>query len=494
MSNQKYTKKPNFIGLAKYVTMAAAIGFCAAVHATLDLPKEPPKESIPRPLTAEELYYAGLFGKEIDPKIVELHAGPTKIFSDGLSVMQVLAQTFNGHQIAFYGKNMLSLDFGKEKHPMVFGTNIHEMVHIWQFQTAGAYTPIGHCQLGHGYHLRTGDKFEDFCTEKQASIVEDYARRFLMPDKAYPSNWYYKEMGFDSKENDALLIEIVEQRFPEAKKMREKIGRRENLPDARHAPEGHHEKKKPEPKKQPPKASPPTAKPDNDNAQPPAKAPEKAAEPQKTPLKAPEKVPEKAVEQPPKAEPKPQPPKAKPKPPPEKKKKPEMDDKMKELFDDTFKDDPNDGKPAFYCDALELTLSKTNKFIAGLKKSSNPTFSAGLDAQKPLCNVFNDKTIVKSFSGQNFTEYGLIENEPLADLANKIVKYIPRREYTAVQAFLKQEADRVKENLKKKDVTDPSQPDTERLFLFEQIRIYNALNDAIEAVTLPPPSFAPVNG
>jgi hypothetical protein len=183
---------------------------------------QPPARSEGRVLTAGENEMIAIFGKEVNPAILKLHAGPRKGTTAG--------EAFDPRTIAVYGHPFLSLDYSKEKDPFNFGLFYHEFTHTWQFQTGWTYTK-GHCPGGYRYRLKENSTFEDFCSESQAAIVEDYARRYHMPQSA-PSNWYASTCGKDTKEHDAMLLKVVETRFPNAKVMREKIGRGEVLPDA----------------------------------------------------------------------------------------------------------------------------------------------------------------------------------------------------------------------------------------------------------------------
>jgi hypothetical protein len=476
--------------LAHAFTKAAIAGLFVASTSTayaLDLPKVPPQESNPRPLTQGELYYAGVFGAEVDAEIIEYHAGPNKNYSAG----QIVAQTFNSYQVAYYGHPFLSLDYAVDNEPLRFGSHMHELVHIWQFQTGEEFTPKGHCNFGHGYDLKAGDTFADFCDEKQASILEDYSRRYLMPERPHRSHWYFDKAGCDSFENDALLLETVETRFPKAREMREKIGRTKVLPDACPAPFKMPEKEI-VPEKQP-ESTPEKKKPEPEKKPAPEKKPEKKPEPKAEPKKpAPEKKPEKKPE--PKAEPKKPAPEKKPEKKPEpkpKKKKPEFDDEMQKVFDEAFKKDPNEGKPAFYCEALSVAFNNISGFVEKQNKSNKLKFKAELDSKNPHCNVYNYNKKIIAIKGEDFTDYGLIEEAPLTKLAKLFSGYVAREDLDPLRGFLSEQSNKVKKDLARKKVTDPSNPDRDRMFLFEQIRLYGAVEKALKNSTLPTPAINP---
>ena len=94
-----------------------------------------------------------------------------------------------------------------------------------------------------------------------------------------------------------------------------------------------------------------------------------------------------------------------------------------------------------------------------------------------------------SIKGEHFTDYGLIEEEPLTKLAKLFTGYVAREDLDALHGFLAQQSDKVKNDLAGKKVTDPSNPDRDRMFLFEQIRIYDAIDKALKNSTLPAPSM-----
>lgn len=200
--------------------------FLAALAAAPIAMAAPPPTSQGRTLTAGENSMIAIFGKEVNPAVVKLHAGPRKGTTAG--------EAFDPKTIAVYGHPYLSLDYSQEKDPFNFGLFFHETTHTWQFQTGWIYTK-GHCPGGYQYRLQENSRFGDFCSESQGAIVEDYARRYLKPQSA-SSNWYVSMCGYDTPEHDAMLLKTVEGRFPQAREMRLKLGRGETLPDAKKRP------------------------------------------------------------------------------------------------------------------------------------------------------------------------------------------------------------------------------------------------------------------
>lgn len=86
------------------------------------------------------------------------------------------------YTIDFYGTKFQSADFSREKDPSNYSLFAHEMTHIWQFQTLD-WNKINLCPKEVSYSLDNSSRFSDYCHEKQAAIVEDYARLFLHPDR-----------------------------------------------------------------------------------------------------------------------------------------------------------------------------------------------------------------------------------------------------------------------------------------------------------------------
>lgn len=216
--------------LKKAFGTAAAAGFLAA-GTVAALADSPPSSSVGRPLTDGEREMASIFGKAADFSIVSLHAGPHVESSGSITI----GQTYDSRTIAFFGHPYLSLDYSKETDPTNVGAMFHESTHIWQFQTGFTFTS-GHCQGGYHYALTEGRKLEDFCDEAQGAIVEDYSRRYLVPAGAAPSHWYVEMCGYDTPQHDALLLKMVEERFPGARKLRLKLGHGENADGARERP------------------------------------------------------------------------------------------------------------------------------------------------------------------------------------------------------------------------------------------------------------------
>lgn len=218
--------KPMKKSLSKAFKIAAASAtlFVAGAY---NAQAEPPASSVGRALTAGELQMNVIFGSEVDSSHIRLHAGPSK--------GSVIAETYDQTMIAFFGHPYLSMDYSKDPSAVNYGSEIHEMTHIWQFQNGWTYTN-GHCPGGYQYKLKAGSRFEDYCSESQAAMVEDYARRFLRPQGSVASNWYVSMCGYDTPEHDAMLRDIIETRFPNARRERERLHRSPIAPGAKTRP------------------------------------------------------------------------------------------------------------------------------------------------------------------------------------------------------------------------------------------------------------------
>lgn len=429
--------------LATLIGSASMLTVSSAASAMI-VPDAPPEDSSYRTATENERYDAYIFGDEIDLNCVEYYAGPSMSYMGAT----VLGQSFNGCQIAFYGREMLSLDYGVSPDPTLAGTHIHELTHAWQFQNNWRYTPQGHCNMGHGYDLSEGDRFRDFCSEKQASIIQDYFRRFLMEDSSHSSKWYYNKWGVDSFENDALLVEIVEARFPNAREMRLALGRELPMPDAQPEPD--------EPLR--PNFIPPEWQHTNFPPVPPLPA-EEEPEVEETDQ---EFIPV---------------PRLKPEPPVIPEPEPEMDDQTQQIYEEIFNGGDSAGKPTFYCRALNESLTALSNFVREAENSSL-NISAAIDENEPLCNVFNAGDKIFDLSREDFERSGLIQESSLDVLSQTIARSFNASQYEALQTFLQEHVQELTEGLAERSAEDPSLPDSERLFVFEKIRFANALSQS----------------
>jgi hypothetical protein len=174
-------------------------------------------------------YFSKLAGK---PDISrELTPGEAKlarsIFGDKLDLRGMRVHEFNKEQrnlasdvgagetknIEFYGKRYYAEDFSKAANRNVFGSFMHEMMQIYQNQTGIRHGDVE----GFNYPLGSQWRFTDYGPEQQRAIVEDYAMRFLHPDRA--SHWTRMDYT-DKSDTDPFLIRLVEDQFPAARAAR----------------------------------------------------------------------------------------------------------------------------------------------------------------------------------------------------------------------------------------------------------------------------------
>lgn len=165
-----------------------------------------------RALTAKERVLASrFFGPNFKLDHIKVYDGGEQPEDFG-----VAAHAFNKTDMAFYGPLYYSPDYSEETNAFKFGAFFHELTHLLQFQK-GLFTTAnstGPCKRLYEYVLEPGKRFEDYCSEQQATMVEDYARRFLMEK---PASYRHKHM---TAESDPLLKEIIETRFPGACELR----------------------------------------------------------------------------------------------------------------------------------------------------------------------------------------------------------------------------------------------------------------------------------
>ena len=161
-----------------------------------------------------------IFGDEIDCAKIKKHFSPQ-------SRADVSARTVGWHDIVFYGENQYSPDFSQEKKVFNYGLFVHEMTHVWQMKHWFSQTKL-YCENTYRYDHAPGRRFESYCSEQQASLVEDYARRFLYP-VAVSSNSYKSFHKEDTAQSDRFLMEVVEGKFPRLRAERLRVAARRDL-------------------------------------------------------------------------------------------------------------------------------------------------------------------------------------------------------------------------------------------------------------------------
>lgn len=184
--------------------------------ALMEIPREE-REMLPDgeivSLTEGEANFArGIFGSEINTNIVR------KILLLMESSRRAAAGVWGRRAIIFYGTENYSKDFTKEGDLWKVGVFAHELTHIWQNQTNMKYTAEDRSMRDYDYKLYLSVPFTAYHVEQQASIIKDYAQRFLM-ESAGPTGHSLNKRS----ENDIFLQRVVESRFPEAAKLRQAV-------------------------------------------------------------------------------------------------------------------------------------------------------------------------------------------------------------------------------------------------------------------------------
>lgn len=164
-----------------------------------------------RGLTAGEVtLIRGLFGDKIDLNGVRLHTFAKEDRNYSSDVMP--GETKN---VEFYGQRHSSEDFSRADASR-FGGFVHEMTFLLQNQQ-GADWRAGTVE-GYDYPLNSRFRFSDYGPAQQRAIVQDYALRFLHPDRQ--SHYLPHQYGDDRRDTDPFLISLVENHFRGAREMR----------------------------------------------------------------------------------------------------------------------------------------------------------------------------------------------------------------------------------------------------------------------------------
>lgn len=198
----------------------AVAALCAGVIAAGCEPKPlyEPKEGPPVTLEKGEKELArSIFGDEIDLRRV------WKVYVQVADSVKAAESSRAG--FIFFYRDYHAPDYSRERDPFIFATFIHELTHQWQIQNDPG-NEIQICQI-YTYRLSSDRDFLSYCNEQQASIVQDYVRRFLLLNPAastrYVNVFVGPEESADTPESDALLQKVVEDQFPQARETRLKI-------------------------------------------------------------------------------------------------------------------------------------------------------------------------------------------------------------------------------------------------------------------------------
>ena len=171
-----------------------------------------------RDLTAaEKTLLNGLFGSNIRTshiKIATYHHTHTDLPAN------VLPQ--DTQIIRIYGRSNMSEDYSLDHNVFRYGvfirqaTKIAQNQHRHKWHSSGSDTKLYPLNID---DISQNQTFERYSKPQQAQIIEDYARRFLHPVQTT----FHKRNGISNRNCnvDWALINIVEDAFPQAQKLRE---------------------------------------------------------------------------------------------------------------------------------------------------------------------------------------------------------------------------------------------------------------------------------
>lgn len=149
-----------------------------------------------------------IFGDQVDTSIIWIHLSP-------LAYTDVAGAVASSTEVYFYGHNR-STDFSREDMGKL-STFIHEMVHIWQFQTQRRHTVVVNDL--YKYTIEPNARYEQFNIEQQAAMMEDYFLYFTHPDKK--TRWLSQSYAAaDIDQRMQYVIAAVEGHFPGARILR----------------------------------------------------------------------------------------------------------------------------------------------------------------------------------------------------------------------------------------------------------------------------------
>lgn len=161
----------------------------------------------------KEFFSQTLLGRDMDVTLMRMHFN--KIACVSIAAAVPGGDFYN----SIYLRRRDSDDFTKDN-VVRFGTFMHEMTHNWQHQGFGTQTDYS---KGPVRTFPLHRDFEQYGSEQQAHIVEDYARYYLHTAKDTTHRW-------DRPFYTSQLKRIVEDHFPGAKRLREYFEQHGELP------------------------------------------------------------------------------------------------------------------------------------------------------------------------------------------------------------------------------------------------------------------------
>lgn len=187
-----------------YLITAVETAFPSARKGRVDF-----QRMILRTLTAgEKKLIRSIFGAGFDTDNIWVHLSP-------IAYKDVAGAVASGREVYFYGQNR-SNDFSNE------GTHklsifLHEMVHIWQFQTERRHTVT--VNDIYEYTIGPSSRFEKYNIEQQAAMLEDYVLYFTGKDRA--TRWLAKSYSAQElPQRIEYLLRTVEDFLPGARMLR----------------------------------------------------------------------------------------------------------------------------------------------------------------------------------------------------------------------------------------------------------------------------------
>lgn len=165
----------------------------------------------------EHALATAIFGDKINTRGLTHHFTP-RTLTNPVSGGPLPAEVPDEKNIHFYDSTFFSSDYGgQDTDAQSRSLYVHELTHIMQFQ-AGMENVL--CKSGekktYRYTLKPEANFADYCVEQQASMVQDYADRFLFREQLAP----YYMTGGTSPEKELILREVIEAAFPAARATR----------------------------------------------------------------------------------------------------------------------------------------------------------------------------------------------------------------------------------------------------------------------------------
>lgn len=194
-------------------TGAVGLSLAFTLHAAL---AESLAESFP-PTENEKALAAAIFGDKIDLRGITINF-TEQALTNQITGGPLPAELKDAKNIFFYESALFSDDYGApETKTDARSVYVHELTHIMQFQIGWDKAL---CKSGtdktYTYSLEPGAAFADYCPEQQATMVQDYAARFLFNET--DASHFMTEKS--DPEKVMLLRDIVEAALPAARETR----------------------------------------------------------------------------------------------------------------------------------------------------------------------------------------------------------------------------------------------------------------------------------